>query len=83
MRIEYKYCPNLSIVDTPGLLLAPSEPALRARAGWAERRGVWRRIWRRVWRRGWTRRRRRPPPQGAKLQARCRVLHQGKVSWPR
>ena len=21
MRIEYKYCPNLSVVDTPGLLV--------------------------------------------------------------
>ena len=24
VRIEYKYCPNLSIVDTPGLLLPPA-----------------------------------------------------------
>ena len=33
VRIEYKYCPNLSIVDTPGLLLAPSEPALEGEGG--------------------------------------------------
>lgn len=25
MKIEYKYCPNLTIIDTPGLISAPSK----------------------------------------------------------
>ena len=30
MRIEYKYCPNLLIIDTPGLLTPLSRPADRS-----------------------------------------------------
>lgn len=25
VKIEYKYCPNLTIIDTPGLISAPSK----------------------------------------------------------
>ena len=30
VRVEYKYCPNLTIIDTPGLISAAPSPAHNA-----------------------------------------------------
>lgn len=33
VRMEYKYCPNMILIDTPGLIAAPRIPKGRTRAG--------------------------------------------------